>query len=675
MFAENIFQKSNINLMQNSMKPKSLLVLASLCLCTAIMAQTLPQKDNSCSRLRPVETPALVKDKMYSSTSFMEKRLKENEEKKLNNENLSSEAFLMNIPLKDETTKYTLDSIIGTNPDGSNYTRQIFIYNDQNLCTKRINSLWNADTQQWDKVEEYNFEWDEDGYILMQSMEGYGSGERHEYKYNEDKLGIEHKISIIDAESGKWLYISKGEYTYDNKGNIIEEMVYAWQNDKWTISNHNKATWDEHNRQTSIESMYWNGTEWTGETKQDYEYFSDNQLSYKGMYRWMADTKEWKLVQKFIQEFNDRGQCTAQRMRYWNEDRQDWSGEYPSWGAESGVLITYDAEISYDDKGRLLLQQHKDLHGGDEWFVSSEMITEWTDELENGGYQSEMNAYLYDYDTKKKTWNQQEFMQYDRNDSLVWMLNRMQTPDGSEMKDNYEEKYRYDDRKNMIYSAVWDWKDDVRTPTIEENITYDSDNNVIEAYYRSAEASGSGTIIGKAPQKRGPGHEDIDDEGWEYTSKHIYSYENGIRTSRKSYMWRDSDWTTNTGEEVVYDWDVPASELITLHGYTDPFKIDYIYKYTGNGADDWMTATDKYFYSEKSGIIQTQSTENNIYFSDNTLRILSDGETSNYIYDMTGRIVYHGNSKAEHLSHLPKGLYVAKCLTDGRMHTIKIAIE
>ena len=77
--------------------------------------------------------------------------------------------------------------------------------------------------------------------------------------------------------------------------------------------------------------MSWNGAEWIGESKEDYTWYAKDQLSYKGMWRWLDDSKEWQLVDIFFQEFNQAGQCTAQRRKFWNDDRKDWGGEYESW--------------------------------------------------------------------------------------------------------------------------------------------------------------------------------------------------------------------------------------------------------------------------------------------------------------------------------------------------------
>ena len=656
------------------MKIRNLFFITCSWCCMSAMAQgILPVSSLNSSvtpKLHAVETPTLLKERhevpVSATATDIYNRLK-------TENHFYAKTWFTWDEVKGSATernKMRLDSIIGTNPDDSNYTRQYFVFDDQNRITRRINSYWNASTNAWETAEEYNFVWDKDGYVLMQSIEGYGQGERHEYVYNNRKLGIEDVISILN-ESGEWIKVQKSEYQYDEKDNIIDEMIHLWSGNEWVKATHNTATWDDQKRQTSILSMTWDGTEWIGSTKEDYVWHADDKLSYKGMWRWL-DTKEWQLVDIFLQEFNEAGQCTMQHRNFWNDDRKDWSGEYPSWGPTGGTCITYEATITYDEQGRVVLQKHKECYNDStEWFLGSEMITEWTDGLENSGYESEMNAYLYDYDTKKKTWNQREYVRYNAQGLKTWWLQQMQNADATEMNDLFEEKYEYDERGNLLYSAVWDWIEGIRTPTVEERNTYDTDNNIIESYFREADAGGSIPI---GSPRKGPGHEAQDDEGWKNTSHFTYKYENGERIEKLGWRWNNSDWSPNFGEAVKYDWSFPASELITPIGWTDSYKIDFTYNYTGDGNDGWFTNTNTYYYAEHStGINKTEA--GNLSFANNILKVSGGNDIENCVYDITGKQIYQGNNSEENLNHLNKGIYVVRSLIDSKTYILKIIIR
>lgn len=111
----------------------------------------------------------------------------------------------------DADGKLKLDSIVTTNPDGSNAALQHFEYDSNGREIKRTNSYWDAAAGTWgEPVEQYDFVWTDDGLILSEQAVGYGTGRREEYKYNEQGLGIE-QITYQMGADGSWVAVSKGE--------------------------------------------------------------------------------------------------------------------------------------------------------------------------------------------------------------------------------------------------------------------------------------------------------------------------------------------------------------------------------------------------------------------------------------------------------------------------------
>ena len=94
---------------------------------------------------------------------------------------------------------------------------------------KRVNSLYDAATEQYVAVEEYTFEWNEDGLCTSQRQTSttYNMGIRHDYEYNEQGLGIVDLYYEYDfSGTGKWVALQKNEYEYDDRGNITKETIY-----------------------------------------------------------------------------------------------------------------------------------------------------------------------------------------------------------------------------------------------------------------------------------------------------------------------------------------------------------------------------------------------------------------------------------------------------------------
>ena len=62
--------------------------------------------------------------------------------------------------------------------------------------------------------------------------------ENFEYIYNDKKWGIEQVIYSLD-DVGNWVKVQKSEYKYDDRANIIDEMVYLWKDNGWVKAAHN----------------------------------------------------------------------------------------------------------------------------------------------------------------------------------------------------------------------------------------------------------------------------------------------------------------------------------------------------------------------------------------------------------------------------------------------------
>ena len=105
---------------------------------------------------------------------------------------------------------------------------------------------------------------DEDGYVLSMMAYSKVSGQRYDYEYNDKKWGISQTYYTYDGSV--WTPVQRGEYKYDDRANITEEVISAWDaaSESWTPVIKSIAEYDEYNRMVMLEPYEWNGSEWYG---------------------------------------------------------------------------------------------------------------------------------------------------------------------------------------------------------------------------------------------------------------------------------------------------------------------------------------------------------------------------------------------------------------------------
>lgn len=195
-----------------------------------------------------------------------------------------------------------LENIV-TTENGVEVARQRFEYFSNGLSHLRINEFREGDG--WNAVEEYGYEWDEDGYCTSQwgcTYDGM-SGMKNEFTYNDRKLGIEKLVSYYN--NYEWVPSEKGEYEYDEYGNITQEELSMYDPDKgmWMSITLNKATWDAFGHQTSFATFSWDGNDWVPtDDRQTCDYDTSGRVTRYGFELW--NNGEWTYYYRIRQNFD-----------------------------------------------------------------------------------------------------------------------------------------------------------------------------------------------------------------------------------------------------------------------------------------------------------------------------------------------------------------------------------
>lgn len=540
--------------------------------------------------------------------------------------------------------KEKLDSVLCTvNSTGEKYSLQTFKYDEKNLPEERVNALWDASSNSWKTIEIYGYTWDDDGYCLSQwgYSDLYNSGQRYDFTYNDRHLGDTQVIfNYID---GQWVPNSKGEYTYDQDGNIVEEYVYTYTNDQWIPANHNKASYDAQGRQTAYESYYWDGTNWTAAAdKQEYAYNDAGLVTLYSFSKWQTDSKSWLNYYRVEQTFDSDNHITLQESKFWNKTLQNWGG-VEDYGY--GTVYNTKTDFQYDERGRRLSEKAQTAYTPNDYTPTCDM--EYSYPVIDNGSQLYCETYMYRADGTTRWLNGKLTKQYDTKGNLVYDIESKDIDDGMGMLTYYDDAYTYDERGNMLTSKSWTYtkdKENKRLAEISEQLVYDNNNNVIDAYYQQ----GQGTS----------------DNDWVNATRFTYQYEQDtVRVEKLGYRWDGSEFVPNFGDGVRYDYNTPVSDLVTwISGPTYHKFLETMDYYPLNDSE-WDYRSFKYYYSEvnATSIASTRTSKAMTLKStliDNTIEIAGNGNVDVKVYSLNGSILIHSTNKTIVADHLPQGIYV-----------------
>lgn len=635
---------------------KNLLLIACLCLTSAAYAKDNKQifKDVSGelklnmrlheADIKPVELGSNHFDKKAAAT----KDLQAESSRHL----FFSKTFLNGRELKqmlEEVRTQRFDSIVGTqNSTGAKISRQYFTYDEKGNPVKLINSLWNTTTKTWEETEVHEFVCDEDGYVTSQRAYSVSanSGQRYDYEYNGQKLGI--SMTLYSYSDGKWTPVQKGEYEYDDRGNIIQETISAYDKNapsSWMPVVQNKATWYENNRQRSIEPYEWNGSKWIGNgEKKEYEWDINGNLTLLNNFIWEKETSTWFNYHRQEQDFknSDPKLCTRQEKKYYNKALNNWAGvqEYDGY-----VYHNTKSILEYDEQRRLTYECAYEGHTTDGYTKGSDIVYDWS-VTSDGGTQCVITSTLYPSD-KEAFVNDITTKRYDTEGNEVYSFEKHIDATLTDLLNYMEEVTVYDDKQHIIEykSYKFDRNDNNKKLAVQHQLyVYDVNDNVIEFTAQRGQNTG--------------------DNDWVNYTHFTYAYEqDSIRIEEKAYKWDGSKYVPNWGNEYLYDYGTPLSDIIMWPGGNVYHKVLETRSYMG-ADDDWDYQSFKYYYSELPTGITGRNIDKHITVYpthvDDWLNVVANEDVKVNIYNIEGMLMLTTADKHIRVSNLPAGLYVVE---------------
>lgn len=570
-----------------------------------------------------------------------------------------------------------LDSIItNIKSTGESYSRTTFEYYPNSKLPKRgVSQLYMSG--EWQTQEEWNYTWDKDGYCLLQSVVSplYNYGEKHEYVYNDQKLGIQQIIS--QYTDGQWVPSQKGEYAYDERGNMIEEHTYTYDaaNQTWVKANWTKASYDANNYQSHVEGYYWDGTAWqSAGDMQDVAYTDYGYITQLTNYKWLADSKEWMAFYKVNQEWNENRLNTKQEMLYYNPDKQDWVGCY-EWDGK--VRQCAYSACTYDDvTGIMTSDMAYSMPEPDGKYVKGVETYYDITQLDNGDYRTEAKTYYVTGDTKElrdtTVRNLRDAIALPESQRLEkLMYNRYLTTylyetvkpwDTNEWTPQFEYTYNYNKDLKLESSVAYNYTQDSehkKIADISEQYIFDDHGNVVDSYYKMGQGTGA--------------------DDWQYSSRFTYEYENdSVRINKLNYRWnaKSNSWKPGWGEGNSYDYSVPVENIVMWLGTNPYHKITEARRYVAAG-DEFDCQVGTYYYSGvTTGITAAAKDLAKVQIAVNGRTLTIQGHADRVVVNnCLGQTLLASTAHTIDLSAIPSGIYIVTTQHGGKTASAKVVVK
>lgn len=551
--------------------------------------------------------------------------------------------------------KEQLDSIVcAENSTGQKISRQYFKYDEKGNPMKRINSYWNPKTNSWDDAEISEFICDEDGYVISQrayNAEGT-AGQRYDYEYDDRKWGI--VMISFTLKQGEWVPNMKGEYVYDDSGNIIQETQFAYDpkssSSLWIPVIRNKGAWDEYGRQLLYEPYEWDGNNWIGNAvaeKKEYEWDKNGNSTLIISSIWDPEANDWFAYCRREQDFlnSDSQHCTRQEKKFFNKALNNWGGA----GEINGyVYHNTKSIIEYDEQGREIHNASYTGHTNNEYTIGAESFTVWTASLSprTTGTQSVRTSTLYP-EGREPYVNDITTERFDAQGNKIYLFEKHIDPTFTELQNYLEYDWVYDNQQREIAFITYnfDKNDNSKKLGVSKQLTvYDEHGNIVEYISQKGQNTGA--------------------EDWTNGNYFTYAYDqDSILVEKKAYFWNGVEYFPNWGNGCTYDYSIPISEVNMWPGANTYHKISETQSYTGVDGE-WDYTSFKYYYSNISTGLKNRTINESIKvypkYVDEQLNVIANEDVRVNIYNIQGVLVLTTVDKNINVSNLPYGIYIVE---------------
>lgn len=407
----------------------------------------------------------------------------------------------------------------------------------------------------------------------------------------------------------------KYNYSYDSNNRIIQALRYDWDEDEsqlifsWKTDN----TFDSSGNLIHIINSDWYkaSSEWVFTGKREYSYNTNNNLTEELELSWNSTNETFVQYRKTEYSYNDSNQLIEEIVSSWSTNQNQWK-------------LQQKISYTYNSNGKILQIISHVANYVDEWIYSH------------------MHEYIYNEEDKLI-----QYLESNWNSSLEDWLS------------SYKVDYEYNESgfKILEISYNWDTDNHIWIGSWKGELDYDSFGNIIQ-------------IIEYEWIEEWVGIRKLTSLMDDYGCYHIIN----------SYYWNEDEdnWVKENYSERTYDYTYAYEDIILPYNVLEDDDTSFFkYAITDNTLfynrnDTWLPTHWAYHYSSHEATSIDNSVNEkqlNIFPNPTTGFVVIENEnlsleSSFYLYDMQGKLVYYkklsNNQSVISLHHLESGMYVCK---------------
>lgn len=309
-------------------------------------------------------------------------------------------------------TKQGMDSLISYNWNTNNNQwepgiKYEFYYNDSGKNTIAIILSWDATNNVWENYSKTLMEYNEYGELTLYAQytwsQQWTGSFKNEIDYDENGNMLHEIISAWDQNTSQWVLNHKYEYTYNSNNNMLSEFSYNWDlnNNTWINSYKKIYTYNSGNLLILTIRSFWdsNNNTWVYSYKNEYSYDAAGNLILHYEYDWDFIGNVWKNSKKDEYTYDSDGHMVTEINLTWDSGCNVWG-------------FTFKTEYVYNTDGKLTTETYYN------WDTFS---NQWIpDSKTHYAYDIDDNLILqtdYNWDTNTNQWvnNEKQNYSYDNN--------------------------------------------------------------------------------------------------------------------------------------------------------------------------------------------------------------------------------------------------------------------